>query len=350
MNSSSTILSIEEEVLQGLRLLGSIYHTYLNIFRLSGESGFASPALLCLLYFLTASFTPLPANAAENNRHIVIAYQKAESFNQPLIEQFQQELGSAGYQISQYTPDGDIVISKGELNQQHLVIAIGSKTTQQLLESQLQNPILSLLMPRHLADSLRALYPEKKNWSNLLIDQPVERHFHLITSILGKHQQTGVLLGPYTNNMEASLKKAASKTDHEIITEHISDSDQLTQSLSNLNNRSNVLLTLPDPVVFNRNTIRGILLSSYRSRLPIIGFSQAYVKAGAIAAVYSQPGQISKQAVNIISDFFIDNIFLQKDYYPNEFSVALNTKVAHSLGIRLETSTAIIDKIKKAEQ
>lgn len=349
MSSSSTILSTEDEVLQGFRLLRSIFHIFLNKIRLLKASSLVYKSAWCFLLCLITGLAPLSANANQTNTPIIIAFQKAEIFNQPLIEQIEQQLSVAGYQTVRYTPEHG-TDEKPKLHNQQLIIAIGSKTTQLLLESQLQNPLLSVLMPRHLVDSLQALYPEKKNWSNLLIDQPMERHFHLITSILGKHQQTGILLGPYTDTMETSLKQAASKTDHRIITQHISDTDQLTSSLKVLNNRSDVLLTLPDPVVFNRNTIRGILLSSYRNRLPIIGFSQAYVKAGAIAAVYSQPGQISKQTVKIVNNFLQNNIFQKKNYYPEEFSVALNNKVAHSLGIRLETSSVIIDKIKKAEQ
>ncbi len=303
-------------------------------------------AFSCLCFILLA-----PINShAENPQSVLLVYQQQNSFNQQLLQLLETELLNKGYDSYRYLLEPDAEFELQRFSGPDLLIAIGSRTTKRLLDAQLNLPILSVLMPRHLADSLHDLYPDKRNWSSLLIDQPVERHFHLITSIMGKHQQAGILLGPYTDDMKPSLEKAARQTQHRISTQQVESSEQLMQSLNTLNDQSNVLLTLPDPVIFNQNTIRGILLSSYRNKLPIIGFSRAYVKAGAIAAVYSQLGQISKQAVDIAHSFLSDNRFRQKNYYPKEFSVALNNKVARSLGINLETSSVIVNRIKEAEK
>ena len=51
---------------------------------------------------------------------------------------------------------------------------------------------------------------------------------------------------------------------------------------------SEVLLGVPDGVIYNSNNIRNILPSSYRRGIPLIGFSQGYVRAGAffVCAVF----------------------------------------------------------------
>jgi len=107
---------------------------------------------------------------------------------------------------------------------------------------------------------------------------------------------------------------------------------------------------LPDPVIYNKNTIRGILLSTYRKKLPIIGFSRAYVKAGAIAAVYSKPEQISKQTASIADTFLRTGSFKQNSYQPADFSIAINKKLAKSLGIKIKSEADIINQIIKAER
>ncbi len=281
--------------------------------------------------------------------NIRIAYQQSTEFNKHLIEQMKLDLTSQGYQADSYKLNADNPVST-DINSADLIISVGSKTTKQLLDAKITRPILSVLMPRHLADALYQSYPDHKHWGNLLIDQPMERQFHLITSIFGKNQKAGILLSPYTKEMKALLDMAASKTRHEIIVEHVDNTEQLMSSLDTLNQHSNVLITLPDPLIFNQNTIRGILLSSYRKKLPIIGFSRAYVKAGAIAAIYSEPTQISQQMAGIINEFMINKRFSNRNYYPDDFSIALNINVANSLGISLDNSAAIIRRIKKAEQ
>jgi hypothetical protein len=52
------------------------------------------------------------------------------------------------------------------------------------------------------------------------------------------------------------------------------------------------LLAVPDPLVFNSQTAANILAAAYRRRIPLIGFSPAYTRAGALVSLYSTPDQI----------------------------------------------------------
>jgi len=295
----------------------------------------------------------MAAQSASPEHNILITYQNSpgllHGFSQQLINNLQKNIVRAGFKTHLLTLDPDNLETQ-KLNGYPLIIAVGSNATRALLSADINTPILSVLMPRHLAEKLRKQYPKRKNWSSLLIDQPVERQFHLITSITGRPQKTGVLIGPYTKYLKKSLKKSAKKSRHTLTTRYVKNAEELTKSLKALARKSNILLTLPDPVIYNKNTIRGILLLSYRKKLPVIGFSKAYVKAGAIAAVYSQPNQISKQTISIIKRFFKKHFFKRKEYHPKNFSVALNKKVARSLGISLPEKSLIIKRIKLAEK
>ncbi len=292
--------------------------------------------------------SPNTGAATPTQQKLMIVYQKSHGFSQQLIEYLQQDLSESGFQVQQTMLKSD-QLDLVNLKEQQLLITVGSKTTEKLLNAKLQTPILSILMPRHIANSLRKLYPHRKNWSTLLIDQPIERQLHLIDATIGQHKKTGVLLGPYTRDLKQTLNKLAIKKKHLIATEQIDNADQLSASLKALSHSTNVLLTLPDPAIYNKSTIRGFLLLAYRKRIPIIGFSQAYVKAGAIAAIYSKPDQISKQVVNITRYFFSNGSFKYNKYYPDNFSIALNKNVARSLGIKLTAEKAIIKHIKIAE-
>lgn len=289
-----------------------------------------------------------PVHANLKNKDILIVYQKSQGFSQQLIDQLQQNLSKQNYSVSLVLLEPQH-LDATTIKKHSLLIAIGSQTTKTLLEANIKNPILSALIPRHISSSLNTKYPNRKNWSSLLIDQPLNRQFHLISALLGSDKKTGVLLGPYTKDLTKSLQNISVITNHEINIEEIKNSDELTSSLKALSNKSDVLLTLPDPVIYNKSTIRGVLLLAYRNKLPIIGFSQAYVRAGAMAAIYSKPKQISEQIINISDNYFINNKFEKKEYYPDNFSVALNKNIARSLGIKLSTDIAILRQIKRAE-
>jgi len=348
--TSLTRRSYRKKVIHGM-IQGTLQNCKINTQRISGFTpwSFFAPVFLNLVFTIFLLLVTNSIHAKATDRSILIIYQKSQGFSQQLIDQLQLNLPKKGYQINKMLLDPqqlDILAIK----KHSLLIAVGTQTTKTLLETNITTPILSALIPRHISISLQSRFPHKKNWSRILIDQPLDRQFHLITALLGTNKKSGILLGPYTKDLTSTLQKSAIETSQRITIEEIKNTDELTSSLKALSNKSNVLLTLPDPIIYNKSTIRGILLLAYRNKLPIIGFSQAYVKAGAIAAVYSKPEQISKQIGNISNLFFINKNFSQKEYYPEEFSVALNKKIARSLGIKLATNESITQQIKKAEK
>jgi len=310
---------------------------------------------IILLYFISL-FLPPQLHAQEtliqtNNayqKNIIIVYQTSQKFSQQLIENLLGNFKASDYQAKKLilTPDNKPQ-TLNYLSQQKniLLIAIGSATTKTLLDAKIDLPILSTLIPRHVFKSLKQTYKNKKNWSGLFINQPISRQFHLISAVIGKNKKTAVLLGPYTKDLSQPLKEVSAN----ISIREIEISEQVPEALNSLNKSFDVLLTIPDPVIYNRNTLRQILLSSYRNKLPLIGFSQAYVKAGAVAAIYSKPEQISDQISRIVKQYFMLNEFENLEYYPDDFSVALNKKIARSLGINLASNQTIIKQIKKAE-
>jgi ABC-type uncharacterized transport system substrate-binding protein len=82
----------------------------------------------------------------------------------------------------------------------------------------------------------------------------------------------------------------------------------------------------------------------------MIGFSRSYVKAGAIASLYSDPKQISDQAYKLISQYVEKDGLLQNQYYPDDFHITINEKVARSLGISTIDIQQLITRIKRDER
>jgi len=300
--------------------------------------------VLCICYFFLSLSSSVQADTSDKN--IAIVYLQDKGFSHDLINLLENDLSEKKFNVRKI-PIQHALNTK--LQKQDLIIALGSKVTKTLLESNINKPTLSLLIPKIYSEALGKEHPDNTNFSMLLIDQPIRRQFHLISEILGKHHKTGLMLGPHTQRSEALFKKISAEFDQPLITRYIEKPEQLTHAIKTLSKEVDILLALPDPGIYNKKTIRGILLSSYRYKLPIIGFSKAYVKAGAIAAIYSKPEQISTQAINITNQFFNKKYFDKKTYHPTDFSISLNHKVARSMGITLPESSAITEKIKNSE-
>lgn len=297
---------------------------------------------------MLASCVLAPAALADTgSQRVLILHHQATGFTQQLISQLQHDLSLQNIPVDRALHNHQGPQAEN-LHDYQLIIAIGSRTSKALLDSDNNTAMLSLLMPENLALGFAQLYPEKNQWYSLLIDQPIERHFHLISALLGKQTHTGLILGELSETQQANYQKAAKNTGHSLQIENIQQTDQLADTIKSLSQHSDVLLMSADPYLYNKNTIRSILLSSYRHRLPVIGFSKSLTHAGAIAAIYSEPEQISQQAAKIARQI-LNGEPTEKYYSPDDFSVSLNFQVARSLGYRFSDEDTIVQLIKTYE-
>lgn len=220
-----------------------------------------------------------------------------------------------------------------------LLVSIGMRATDSVARRHGSTPLLATLVPYSgLAASLNKIdansaSAEPRSISAILLDQPVSRPLSLTRLLLGKHKPIGIPLGPDSRRQQLEIERVAARLGLSIEIETIDSPANLMHHLSRLLERSDVLLALPDPAIFNRQSVRHILLSSYRKRVPVIGFSRSYVTAGALAAAYSTPRQIGRQAGEIIVSLHNDVARLPAAFIePRYFSVSINGQVARSFG------------------
>jgi putative tryptophan/tyrosine transport system substrate-binding protein len=124
----------------------------------------------------------------------------------------------------------------------------------------------------------------------------------------------------------------------------------LPAAIDKLLQNSDVLLALPDYKIYNRHSVKNILLSAYRLRIPVVGFSDSFVNAGAVAATYSSPDQIARQLTSIILDRMKNGALPDTGtVYPEYFSVSTNRQVANALYISLPSENSIKLSIQRME-
>lgn len=98
--------------------------------------------------------------------------------------------------------------------------------------------------------------------------------------------------------------------------------------------QTDVLLALPDSAVYNTENFRNILLSTYRHKQGVIGFSGDMVKAGALATTYSEVEDINAQ-VNEMAASYVTGGELAAPQFPRYFRTIVNEGVARSLDVEV---------------
>lgn len=229
-----------------------------------------------------------------------------------------------------------------------LIVAVGIKSAAMALNS--RAPVLSVLISKVGFARLQHELPaqrEKNTFSAIYLDQPSGRQIDLIAAALPRAKNIGLLFSAKSTDI-TGLRKAIAKTRFVLNEQQLESTESLYRDLHALLQRSDVLFAIPDMQIYNSSTMRNILLETYRSGIPVVGFSPAYVRAGALCAVFSTPEQIATQAVYQVRKF-AESGHLSAAQYPSEFEVMVNPQVARSLGIQIQDAALLTGQIKAAE-
>jgi putative tryptophan/tyrosine transport system substrate-binding protein len=307
------------------------------IYKLSASS------LYLRLWMISSLFT-LSLSATASDAILVIQDSKNDVADE-IVLTFSQQLISKSIKIdvldlsTQTFPDNNAIQAYSTL------VTIGTHAAEITLNKNPPVRSLSLLVSKQSWTILNQQKTSNQR-SAILLDQPVSRQFHLIRELFGNDNNIGLLLGPYSASLETEIIASARQLQQEITIKTIHNTDELIPVLGNLSDNVDLLLAEPDPVVYNRRSIQGILLLTYRSKTPVIGFSQAYSRAGAMVSLYSSTEDIAKQAMEII----LDQSTNDRLYYPKYFTITFNQQVARTLGISPPDEKQLIEQINQKEK
>ena len=218
-----------------------------------------------------------------------------------------------------------------------LIVTLGVRACDAVARSSVQSPVLCTLLPLDSFERLLRVQGRKTSprFTVLFLDQPFERQLSLIRHALPKAKRVGVLWGPSSMPRASALKAQALSSGLTLVGASVDMQASLYEALKEVLQDIDLLLALPDPNVYNSSTVQNILLASFRARTPVATFSPAYVKAGALLAVYVTPTQIGVQAGTLASAVLLGKELPAVPIHSQDFEVAVNEHVAHSLGLGL---------------
>lgn len=177
--------------------------------------------------------------------------------------------------------------------------------------------------------------------SAIYLEQPLERQLAFTRFLMPHKRRIGVLLSSYTNNRRGQLESLAQEWGFDLQIAEVTSAEQIGKQIRMLSDRIDVLLALPDPTVFNSKTLAGILLTTYRNRIPVIGFSEGMIKAGAIAGIYSSAQTVGTEAADASLRLLRVRGDAPFEAYPTLFKARVNRNVARALHIHLPTDSQI---------
>lgn len=99
-----------------------------------------------------------------------------------------------------------------------------------------------------------------------------------------------------------------------------------------LKGRADFVVCLPDSTLYNSATVKSLILASLESHLPMVGFSQSFVRAGAALGVYPDFRDIGSQTGEVAQKHLAGQSAAPVDG-PRRLVVGINPRVMRLLGL-----------------
>lgn len=239
-----------------------------------------------------------------------------------------------------------------EIQKYNAIVSAGIEASIAVSNLDTDLPILMAMLPKesynklNLAGDIRC---KPKNCRAVFIDQPVARQFQLIKLALPTAKQIAVISSNDSSLLLDEILHAAVKFGLNINSIKVTDEDSVLAALNRDLAGSDVLMAIPDPVVYNRNTARAILLSTFHQHIPLFAYSSSFVRAGAILGIYSTPEDIARHVAELLSTgtkYSASN----QGVYPKYFTIDVNQRAADALGIPIPDAELLAKRLKAYEK
>jgi ABC-type uncharacterized transport system substrate-binding protein len=232
-----------------------------------------------------------------------------------------------------------------------IYVALGTAATQALAASSVSTPVLATLIPRDSFDRVLRNNGRKASadFTAIYLDQPLQRQFAMIRLALPRAKRMGVLWGADSRH-KAPLLHSLATANGVLVNEAVLAGElDVYTDLKQVLGDSDLFLALADPQVFNTTTIQNILLTTIHAQVPVVAFSPAYVRAGALVALYATPEQVARQSATLVFAALHGRPLPHSPLETDDFEVSVNMNVARVLNLTLD-GNAIRSALRQVEK
>jgi hypothetical protein len=282
---------------------------------------------------ILAAFLPLMAslstvaqaiNAQRFDLQIIIGDQSPATL--VIVEEMRRKFPGASI--------GNQVNKRRSVGKTPIYVAVGPDALRYLTASGLAGPVISTFTSHKVYHAIVNKAPIRPGLiSALFADPSPVQQFQLISLIYSKPIKVGIILSSDNDQIENVLRRSVTSRQAEVTYERMSPGEDITRVLTRLADVQ-AILAMPDSAVYNAETIRTVLVSTYRRNQALIGFSAAVVKAGALATTYTSVEDAIAQLDEMLTVYETSGR-LPELQFPKYFDVAVNVDVARSLNIVL---------------
>jgi putative ABC transport system substrate-binding protein len=250
--------------------------------------------------------------------------------------------------------DGEDMTALAELIQAEkiqVVVTIGTVATEDFLAQNLAVPaVFCMVLDPVGRGFVQDLKEPGGRTTGIEMGIPLQAQFAALKATVPKAKRVGVLYS--TERNREIIRQATSIADSmglELIAAEVTSDEAVPSVLRDLMERIDVLWGIADPVAFSSLSTEHILLTTLRGRIPLMGLSASFVKAGALLALSCDYMDIGRQAGETVLKVLAGgNPGEIPVSFPRATALHLSLKAARLIGI--EIPSAVVARAKEVRE
>jgi putative tryptophan/tyrosine transport system substrate-binding protein len=248
-------------------------------------------------------------------------------------ESLAKQLAANGHHLRTMTMDNLATEGMGQLGNASYVVAIGSSAAIWLHEKKTTIPLVYCMVSSPERAGLLAPSPA----IGVTTDVPIIDQLRLIKEALPDCSSVGMLYreNDAQSRQDLELVRVALPMGMRLETVAIDKEASPAAAIDGLLAKNiDLVWTCPDSQIWNEATVRSLLLSALRRKIPVFGFSTAFVRAGALLGVGLDPLTQGAQAAGVVQDLIMGRMPENRVVAPT-YDICLNLVVAQKLSLTL---------------
>jgi len=294
--------------------------------------------------FLFLSFVLItPSHASEKIRIAVVMSASIKPYKESLAG-FYDELNSLGinYETREFLVgnggSNDYISDRISKYAPLFIHTVGSKATKFVKKNIDETPVIFSMVLNPVASGfVGSMRSPGGNISGASMDIPYRQQFKIIRGMLPGAKTIGIIYSEAeTGLVVADAEKIASQFGFKFLRAEVKSPADLYRALKKLVGNIDFLWSVADGNVFTRETTREILIATLRERIPFMGLSPAFVRAGALAALESSPHDMGREAAKLMKQVIDGKDPADIPVAPaNDIKLYLNSNTIEVIGIKV---------------
>ncbi len=158
--------------------------------------------------------------------------------------------------------------------------------------------------------------------------------FRIMRQAMPACKKIGVLYDPDQNQkLIEEARKAAAAAGFSLVAHPIRSIREIPLALQKMENNIDVIWTIYDQTAYTPESTQYVLMQTLRNKIPMVGLSAHFARAGALLAIYGDYMDMGQQTAALAATLAQKEDFVPRISRPHKVHIAINKKVGRVMEI-----------------